>query len=140
MDKNKASRVSLFNTTVTDHFEHYVRPQENMAHADTRWVCVYSEAGQGILVTNTEVLDRFSFNCSHFTAQDLESTPHDYELAARKETVLNVDLAHSGIGSNSCGPALREEFRFSQKSFTFETRLVPTFAGNICPFEKAFKK
>ena len=140
VDKNKASRVSLFNTTVTDHFEHYVRPQENMAHADTRWVCVYSEAGQGILVTNTEVLDRFSFNCSHFTAKDLEYTAHDYELVPRKETVLNVDFAHSGIGSNSCGPALREEFRFSEKSFTFEARLLPTFAGNVCPFEKTFKK
>lgn len=30
--------MGLFHTTVTEHFEHYLKPQENMAHADTQWL------------------------------------------------------------------------------------------------------
>ena len=136
-DKCHASRVSLFKTSVTDHFEPYVRPQENMAHNETKWVMVYTEAGQGLLVTGSENMKYMSFNCSHYTPKMLAETAHDYELIPLDETILNIDYAHSGIGSQSCGPALDERYRLSEKSFTFEARLMPVFTANVCPFAKS---
>ena len=136
LDKRQASRMGLFHTTVTEHFEHYVRPQENTAHADTRWVEIANLAGQGLLATNTEGSSAFSFNCSHFTAEQLTQTAHDYELVPLTETVVNLDCRHSGIGSNSCGPKLDASLQLNESSFSFSVRLLPVLVNNTCPFEK----
>ena len=133
-DKRHASRQGLFETTVTDHFEHYVRPQENCAHADTRWMMVSSVAGQGLLAVTTG--KDFSFNCAHFTPAQLTDTAHDYELVPMKETCVNLDMIQSGIGSNSCGPGLYPHWQLSEKEFDFSVRLMPVFAHAVDPFEE----
>ena len=139
IDKRHASRISRYQSTVIDHFEHYVRPQENMAHTDTRWVEIANKAGQGLLATNTEQTKIFSFNCSHFTTQMLTETAHDYELQPLAETVVHLDYRHSGIGSNSCGPALDEDLRLNDREFKFTVRLLPVRINDVCPFEKTSK-
>jgi len=135
-DKCQASRMGRFDTTVTDHFEPYVRPQENMAHIDTRWVSVANPAGQALLVTNTEESRAFSFNCSHFTAEQLTETAHDYELVPLDETVVHVDYRHAGIGSNSCGPSLPEALRVLDREIDFSFRLLPVLKNDVCPFDE----
>ncbi len=135
-DKRHASRMGLFRTSVTEHFEPYIRPQENMAHADTRWVEISDAAGQGLLATGAEGSATFSFNCSHFTAELLTKTAHDYELVPMKETVVNIDCALSGIGSNSCGPRLDPEFEVNGP-IDHAFRLQPVFVNDVCPFEKS---
>ena len=136
-DKRHASRMGVFETTVTEHFEPYVRPQENMAHTDTRWMRVSTAAGQGLLATNAEGSTAFSFNCSHYTDMQLTNTPHDYELTPIDETVVHVDYRHSGIGSNSCGPRLQKSLRLDG-NFSFAFRLLPVLTNDVCPFEKVF--
>ena len=42
------------------------------------------------------------------------------ELEKCGSTVLCLDYAQDGIGSNSCGPALSETYRFVKKSFDFK--------------------
>ncbi|MBE6553446.1 MAG: DUF4981 domain-containing protein [Ruminococcaceae bacterium] len=135
-DKRHASRMGRFGTTVTEHFEPYVRPQENMAHTDTRWVTVANASGFGLLATNTAETASFSFNCSHFTPRQLTQTAHDYELVPLADTVVNIDCAQSGIGSNSCGPALEEKLQLNGAHYAFAFRLMPTRTNDICPFAK----
>ncbi len=132
LDKRHASHQGQFKTTVTDHFEHYVRPQENLAHADTRWMQVNSVAGHGLLAVTAA--EAFSFNCSHFTPEQLTATGHDYELVPLHETCVNLDYRHAGIGSNSCGPGLHPRYQLAEKEFTFSVRLVPVFAGAVDAF------
>ena len=110
---------------MTDHFEHYVRPQENMAHTETHWMKAYAEAGQGLLALPAGDTETFSFNCSHFTPRLLTDTPHDYELVPLKQTVVNIDYRHAGIGSNSCGPTLAESLRLGEGAYRFSFRLLP---------------
>ncbi len=138
-DKKHASRVGLFGTSVTDHFEHYVRPQENMAHTESRWMEVSNRAGLGLLALNSETMPTFSFNCSHFTAKQLTETAHDYELVPLSETVVNLDYRHSGIGSNSCGPLLDSHLRINETEFEFAVRLLPVLKNDVCPFERCVK-
>ncbi|MBQ8207370.1 MAG: DUF4981 domain-containing protein [Clostridia bacterium] len=135
VDKRHASKMGLYSTTVHEHFEHYVRPQENMAHADTKWTQIYSYAGHGLMAAKVEGGKDFSFNASHYTAKVLTETAHDYELVPMKETAVNIDYRHGGIGSNSCGGPLGKEFRFDEKQFNFSFRLVPVFAENVDPFD-----
>ena len=134
IDKNQASRKGVFETMVGDHFEHYVRPQENMAHIDTDWMAVSNLSGHGLYAFSTG--KAFSFNCSHFTAKDLTDTAHDYELVPRKETVVNIDYRHAGIGSASCGPTLHERWQLNEKEFDFSFRLLPANINDTDPFEE----
>ncbi len=138
IDKRHASRQGLFETTVSEHFEHYVRPQENMAHADTDWLAVSTAAGAGLYVLRHG--ERFSFNCSHFTPEQLTATAHDYELRPMRETVLHVDYRQDGIGSNSCGPSLDPMWRFLEKEFSYSFRLMPATLADTDPFEEIKKK
>ena len=96
-----------------------------MAHAETRWADIYSEAGHGLMLTSTEDTETFSFNCSHFTPTQIAKTRHDYELVPKKETVVNIDYRNSGIGSNSCGPVLSKPYRIEAGEHRFAFRLLP---------------
>ncbi len=132
-DKRHASRMGLFETTVSEHFEHYVRPQENMAHSDTVWAACTNLSGHGLLAQKAEAT--FSFNACHFTPQGLSEVTHDFELKPLKETVFIIDYKQCGIGSNSCGPALDETLCFNEKHFTFSFNLRPVFLNDTDPFE-----
>ncbi len=133
-DKHHASHVGLFRTTVTENFEPYVKPQENGAHANTKWVSVSSLIGHGICALSTA--RDFSFNCSHVSSAQLTETAHNDELVPAKETFVNLDYRQDGIGSNSCGPALEPKWQFAEKKFTFTIRILPAFVEGIDPFEE----
>ncbi|MBO5754676.1 MAG: glycoside hydrolase family 2, partial [Clostridia bacterium] len=132
-DMNNAAKLGLYSAKISEHFEHYVFPQENSAHKGTKWALVSTLAGRGLLFTCE---NDFSFNASHYTPKMLDEAKHDYELKALDETIVNVDYRQSGIGSNSCGPELVKEMRFSEKEFHFAVKILPVFANDICPFEE----
>ncbi len=138
VDKCLASKKGVFETTVTEHFEPYVRPQENMAHIDTDWMAVSNLTGHGLYAFSTD--SSFSFNCAHYTAKQLTDTKHDYELKPLRETVVNIDYRHAGIGSNSCGPTLAKQWRLSEETIDFEFRLRPAFINDLDPFEEFGRK
>lgn len=125
-DKRQAARMGIYSSTVADHFEHYVRPQENMAHDDTRWLEVRSKAGQGLLITPADNTEKISFNCSHFSPLTLTNTKHDFELTPAKETIVNIDLRQAGIGSNSCGPELDEQYQILPGDYRYAFQIHPT--------------
>ncbi len=137
-DLGASARQGEFECRVSDHFEHYVRPQENMAHANTKWMFVSNLEGHGLVALMTD--KDFSFNCAHYTAKQLTETAHDFELVPMKETVINIDYRHNGIGSGSCGPKLVPEFGLSEKEIKFSFRLLPAFVNDICPYREAGKK
>ncbi|MGM9636881.1 MAG: glycoside hydrolase family 2 TIM barrel-domain containing protein, partial [Eubacteriales bacterium] len=130
-DKNLASRIGDFRTTVTDNFEHYVRPQENSAHVETRWAQVYTEAGHGVQICADP---SFTFNAQHYSAVTLSNVRHDYELVPDRTTYVSIDYKQSGCGSNSCGPALAEKYRLSEKNFTFSFTIKPVLTGDTDPY------
>ena len=122
-DLRHSSKLGLYETTASKNFEHYVRPQENSAHVDTRWVHISDLGGHGL----TAVCESkpFSFNCCHYTPMQLTCTSHDYELTPLKETVVNIDYRNAGIGSNSCGPRLDRRFAITENVIDFTFRLLP---------------
>ena len=129
-DKCLAARLGDFRTTATDNFVHYVRPQENGAHKDCRFATVMSVAGQGLYFDG----DNFSFSVSHFSPEQLTTVAHDCDLVPEHETTVIIDYKQAGIGSNSCGPALRAPYRFEEKEFTFTFRMKPAFEGDLDPY------
>ena len=56
---------------------------------------------------------------------ELEKAAHNYELTESDSTVLCIDYAMNGIGSNSCGPVVLDAYRFSEELFQFRFEMVP---------------
>lgn len=131
-DKRVASRVSLFKTTASENFEHYIRPQENSAHYGCKWADVTSISGHGLYFSG----ESFSLSVSHYDPHYLTGVRHDFELVPEKETTVIIDYRNAGIGSNSCGPVLDERYRISEKEFSFSFVIKPQNSGNILPFKE----
>jgi beta-galactosidase len=134
-DKRLASRVGIFKTTATKNFEHYVRPQENSAHAGCKWAEITTAYGQGLYFS----AEKFSLSVSHFTPEYLTVTAHDYELVPEHETTVIIDYRNAGIGSNSCGPELLPQYRISEREFNFKFNIKPSFTANVSPFDEYVK-
>ena len=124
-DHHYQSRVGYFRTTVDGNFEHYIRPQENGSHFETRYGFVGDLCGHGLEVLQYFDTEYFSFNAMHFLPNDLNNTKHDFELVPRKETYVYADMRMTGIGSNSCGPRTFNEYQFTEKKFTCGVILHP---------------
>lgn len=109
IDKHQASFRNLYAANVHELHEDYLKPQENGSHYDCSFLSVASDACT-LQVTG----DSFSFNASPYTQEELTHKPHNFELEKAGCTVLCVDGATSGIGSNSCGPELAPEYQIPE--------------------------
>ena len=111
------SRVGYFKTTATGNFEHYIRPQENSSHCDTRYAFVGDLTGHGLAIMKYFDTEDFSFCANHFDPADLAGAKHDYDLVPRKETYVFADMRMTGIGTQSCGPHTFAPYCFTEKEF-----------------------
>lgn len=120
-DKHRASSHGMFKAKVFDMHEDYIRPQENGSHFD----CDYVEITNGQFGFTAVSEKSFSFNASVYTQEELEKADHNYMLEATESTVLCIDYALNGIGSNSCGPVVLDKYRFNDVEFDFTIKLIP---------------
>ena len=116
IDKHVAADYGYYTSTAEDNYDgNYVRPQESGSH----YACKYLEIKELFSVTAEK-----SFSCSvnPFTTKDLFETLHSFELPQNDFVNVCIDLAMRGIGSNSCGPDLTQEYeipRTFSNTFTF---------------------
>ena len=124
-DKHQAASHGLYRADVGDLHEDYIRPQENGSHYD----CGYVELNNSRYGIVASAEKAFSFNASYYTQEELEKKTHNYELAESDSVVLCVDYALNGIGSNSCGPVVLDQYRFNDVLFRFQFTLIPYVKG-----------
>ena len=124
-DKHQAASHGLYQANVDDLHEDYIRPQENGSHYD----CEYVELNNNRYGIVVSAENAFSFNASYYTQEELEKKTHNYELTESDSVVFCVDYALNGIGSNSCGPVVLEQYRFDDVLFRFQFTLIPYVKG-----------
>lgn len=90
----------------------YLKPQE----AGSRWSCWQAQVGS-ICATSRRP---FSFNASPWSVAELTETMHNYELSDSQTVYFHLDYRMSGCGSNSCGPALMQQYQFNEEDFHWE--------------------
>lgn len=120
-DKHQSSSHGCYHSKVSQMHEDYIRPQENGSHYDCDYVEV-TNTQFGIAAVSEQT---FSFNASLYTQEVLERAAHNYELEESDSTVLCIDYALNGIGSNSCGPVVLDKYRFDDTAFRFRFELIP---------------
>ena len=119
-DKCKSCSHGLYDATVEEQHEDYIRPQENGSHTDCDYVMIEKE-NQTVIAVSPKP---FSFNVSYYTQEELARKAHNYELEKSGNTIVCLDYAQNGIGSNSCGPELRDEYQVDEETFVFEIKLL----------------
>lgn len=107
IDKRQASYMGSFSANISDMHEDYIRPQENGSHYGCKRLSV-TDGRTELCFTAPKT---FSFNASEYTQEELADKRHNFELEKCGSSVICVDSAMAGVGSNACGPALAEKYR-----------------------------
>jgi beta-galactosidase len=124
-------RMGRYSSTVRQQWVDYSRPQENGNKTDVRWVTLTNEEGIGLLAVGDPLL---SVGAMHYTKADLERAAYAFQLPARRETYLNLDLRQMGVGGiNSWSAAAwpMEPYRIvANQAHTYRYHLVPVDGAN----------
>lgn len=121
-DSKQANPVGLYKASVEELYTPYILPQENGNREEVRWVTFSDNTGHGFKVSGMPLIN---FSAHYYTTEDLEKTTHRHLLVKRDFITLNLDYKQCGIGSNSCGPAAFEQYRITEKKFSFGLCFTP---------------
>lgn len=121
IDKHQSTSHGIYRAKLSEMHEDYINPQENGSHYD----CDYVELTNGQFGMVAVAKKTFSFNASVYTQEELERAAHNFELEESDSTVLCLDYALNGIGSNSCGPVVTDKYRFDDIKFDFAISIIP---------------
>ena len=127
-DRKDSEPLGIYESTVTQEFYPYIRPQENGNHVDLRWWRVTDAAGRGVMVVADEP---FSASALHYTIESLDEgfekrNLHSPDVDPSPITNLCIDQKQMGLGCvNSWGALPREEYfvKYADRRFTFT--LIP---------------
>jgi beta-galactosidase len=120
-DSRQAARVGRFSATVDELQTPYVYPQENGNRSEARWLTVLGDDGQGLHVYGVPVID---FTVRRWTSEELTRARHPIDLLPGNRVWLNLDHAHNGLGSGSCGPGVLETYELHARPTTFSVILA----------------
>jgi beta-galactosidase len=121
-DTRAAARIGLYTRTVDELQTPYVVPQENGARVDVRWAELTDAEGNGLRVIGAP---HFQLTARRWTTEDLEGARHRSDLTPRDHIYLNLDLAQTGLGSASCGPAATTQHQLQVAPYTFTLHFRP---------------
>lgn len=116
-DLSHASFVGRYESTAEAEYVPYTRPQEHGNHAQVKWFRIgdmefASKEGMEIQV-------------SKYSTATLFRAEHTDELTEDGNVHIRIDYKASGLGSNSCGPDLAEQYRLDEKEIEFQFSLRP---------------
>ena len=117
LDMCHAGRIGLFQSSASQEYVNYVRPQEHGNHTATKMLRI----GKLQFLADTP----FEINVSNYSTKALTDAEHTDELQADGMVHLRIDYKVSGLGSNSCGPQLEEKYRLNEKQIHFAFAMRP---------------
>lgn len=120
-DRKRGARLGRFSSSADGLFHPYLDPQESGGRCDTRWLDVSDTAGAGIRISAiaNKPIDFAVYPCSE---DDIQLARHPYELPQRDYHLLNLDIAHMGLGGrDSWGARPLEEYELSPGSRFYQS-------------------
>lgn len=129
-DTQLAGKLGIWQASVDELYTPYVYPQENGNRMDVRWVALMNGRGEGLLAIGQPTVN---FSAHWYTAMDMENAKHQTDLVKRDSITLNLDYAHCGIGTASCGPQTFEPYWLKPQEYRFGVLLRPFSRDKSCP-------
>jgi beta-galactosidase len=112
-DRKRGGIIGIWESTVGEQYVPYIRPQENGGHADVRRLELKDEE-RGIRIDLDEPRQ---VSVSHLRGADLAAATHDIDVVPVAQTIVQLDAAHRGLGTASCGPDTLPEYRLGPGTF-----------------------
>lgn len=110
IDRAFGARLGVFQNDAADNVSGYVVPQESGNRTGVRRVSISNDYGQGIRIT-APATKPVECNISPYTAFELESAYHHYELPNIHYTVVTVAGRQMGVGGDdSWGAPVHDEY------------------------------
>ncbi len=114
-DTLAAAAKDVYSYKTKDGYHHYIKPQESGNHAQT----------ERVKLPEMQIFaqEPFDFSAIPYSVDELTEKTHDFALRSTQKTYVFLG-ATEGVGSNSCGPVLAEEYRVpAHGEFAFTFRL-----------------
>ena len=141
VDRCSASDIAYWESTVTDQYVEYARPQDNGYKTDVRWVAFLDRDGDGVLCKGSVPL---CVQALHYSVDELDLQRHRgagtwsdeskerfyAPMFPRKEIMLNLDIRQLGLGNGSCGPGTLECYAFPNRREAWTVTFVPVKSGD----------
>jgi beta-galactosidase len=117
----KIGRVHRWSSSVKNQHVPYIRPQENGGHSGLRWLELTQHNGSGIRID----LDQpRQVSITPHRASELADRTHDSDLQSSGNVIIQIDAAHRGLGTASCGPDTLEKYLVRPGTYTWEWRVT----------------
>lgn len=129
IDRKVGAKVGLFETTVSDSFYPYGKPQASGNKTDVRFMAVEDpNSPVGIMVVGEDLLEASAL---HFKTADYKNASVTYQLPKTNYTILNVDYISKGTGGASCGPRTLDKYRLFNdgRDYSYSYTIVPYMTG-----------
>ncbi len=108
VDRNNASIIGLYETTVSDMFVDYLKPQECGNRTGVRYFKLFGNKKTFSINAETEM----QFNACHYLPKEIENTWHKKDLPNVDKTVVRVIAAEQGVGGyDSWGAHCNDKYK-----------------------------
>ena len=119
-DRHAGVRPGIWETTAEQSLSRYLKPQECGNRYGVHWAEITDDSGLGIRLEG----DRFECSVLPWTAHELESAGHVYELPPVHSTVVRACLTQMGVaGDDSWGARPAPEHMLPRTPLCFRLRL-----------------
>jgi len=119
IDYKAHAKMGVWNSTVTDEYEPYIRPQDCGNHTDVKYLALSGDTEVRFVSEKP-----FEFSALHYSIEQLDEAQHTFELEKSNSTEVLVCYKNRGVGSGSCGPALQDKYKVTDKIIDFEFEML----------------
>ena len=127
-DMNAQAPVGIYESTVPEMHENYIKPQDNGNHGGTKYLRLTDAAGTGLQFFSAS---KFSFSVHNYTQDLLCKAKHREDVYPQNTTFVSIDGFVRGAGTASCGPDTLEKYRIPfQAPLKFEFAVQPVLGGD----------
>ena len=110
-DRNNGAKIGIFESTVTDNYAPYLKPQACGNRTETRWLDV-TDGVKTIRFASENNSMPFQFTVLHYNENQLEEAAHKEELPDTGCTYVKIMPVQLGVGGDdSWGSQVREHLR-----------------------------
>lgn len=110
-DTYSLKEKAVYSGSVSELFTNYIKPQECGSHFGSDWLTVSSKKQSIEILADKS----FSFSVLPHSAVTLKNTAHNWQLPQSDASYISLDLGMRGLGSNSCGPNLKDKYEVERE-------------------------
>lgn len=141
-DRKTAAFTGLYESTVSEQYFPYVRPQENGYRSDVRWLVITNGDGFGMRIEGEPLFCFAALNQLHddfesdgnlagYRADAKSANRHIDDVKPRDLVALNIDYGQMGLGGDdSWGAPVHPEYCMLKDKYEYSFRIIPVSKRN----------